>query len=212
MKKWEVLNKLKAKKINETEIKIATNRVKKAVKAKEQIIIYGDYDADGVCATAIAWETLYSLNKKTLPYIPERFNEGYGLNARSVENIKSQNPDLKLIITVDNGIVANDGVKKANELGIDVIITDHHLKGKKLPKAHAIIHTTEIGGAGVSWIFSREILKNLKIKNWILKIEKGLDLCAIGTISDQLPLLGPNRSFAKYGLEGLSKTIRTRLS
>src|SRR3990167_9556194 len=246
MKKWEVLNKLKAKniidvllknralkterekkeflnpttlenislkslKISETEIKKAINRVRKAVKAKEQIIIYGDYDADGVCATAIMWETLYSLNKKTLPYIPGRFNEGYGLNARSVENIKSQNPNLKLIITVDNGIVAYDGVKKANELGIDVIITDHHQKGNKLPKVFATIHTTEIGGAGVSWIFSREILKSLKIRNWKLKIENGLDLCAIGTISDQLSLLGPNRSFAKYGLEVLSNTKRTGL-
>src|SRR3989344_3186099 len=132
MKKWEVLNKLKAKKIIETEIKKAINRVRKAINSKEQIIIYGDYDADGVCATAIMWETLYSLNKNTLPYIPGRFNEGYGLNARSVENIKSQNPNLKLIITVDNGIVAYDGVKKANELGIDVVVTDHHLKGKKL--------------------------------------------------------------------------------
>jgi len=199
---------LKSLKISEASVRKAIARIKKAIKDREQIIVYGDYDADGVCATAIFWETLYSLNKKTLPYIPERFSEGYGLNAESVENIKSQDPDVKLIITVDNGIVAYNGVKKANELGIDIIITDHHLKGKKLPKAQAIIHTTEIGGAGLAWILSREIKSAISHQPSAIS---SLELAAIGTIADQLPLIGPNRSFAKYGLGALNKTERAGL-
>jgi len=199
---------LKSLKINEANVKKAISRIKKAVKNKEGIIVYGDYDADGVCATAILWETLYSLSKKTLPYIPERFSEGYGLNAESVEKIKSKNPDVKLIITVDNGIVAYEGTKKANELGIDVIVTDHHQKGEKLPKAHAIIHTTEIGGAGLAWILSREIKSAIRHQTSDIS---SLELAAIGTISDQLPLVGANRSFAKYGLEVLNKTKRQGL-
>jgi len=199
---------LKSLKISDVSVKKAISRIKKAVKNKERIIVYGDYDADGVCATAILWETLYSLSKKSLPYIPERFSEGYGLNAESVEKIKTQNPDVKLIITVDNGIVAYDGVKKANELGIDVIITDHHQKGKKLPKAQAIIHTIEIGGAGLAWVLARELKSAIRHQPSDIN---GLELAAIGTISDQLPLVGANRSFAKYGLEVLNKTKRPGL-
>src|SRR3989344_2751103 len=130
--------------ISDESVNKAIKRIKKAIDKNEQIIIYGDYDADGICATAILWEALYSLTKKVIPYIPNRFEEGYGINAKSIENIKIQNPNIKLVITVDNGIVANEAVDKANELGIDVIITDHHQPGKKLPKAYSLIHTDKI--------------------------------------------------------------------
>jgi single-stranded-DNA-specific exonuclease len=198
--------------ISEIFVKNAIKRVKKAVEKREYIVIYGDYDADGICATAILWETLYQLNKNTTPYIPNRFSEGYGINSKGVENIKSQIPNVKLIITVDNGIVAYEGIKKANELGIDVIITDHHEKGKKLPKAYEIIHTTKIGGAGVAWVFSRELRNKFKTNNSKLKTGDGLELCAIGTVADQIPLLGANRSFVMYGLELLNKTKRPGLN
>lgn len=203
--------------ISEAHLKKAIDRIKKAIKKKEQIIIYGDYDADGICATAILWETLYSLTNKVRPYIPNRFEEGYGINAVSVEKIKIQNPNVKLIITVDNGIIAHEAIVKANDLGIDVIITDHHQKEKKLPKALAIIHTDKISGSGVAWIFARELVK--KIQNPRLRgqakskiqVKNGLELAAIGTIADQMPLIGPNRSFAKYGLEALDNTKRKGL-
>jgi single-stranded-DNA-specific exonuclease len=191
---------LKELKISESGIKKSILRIKKAIKNNEKIIVYGDYDADGICATAILWEALHSLKANALPYIPERFSEGYGLNDKSVKKLKEEHLDLGLIITVDNGIVARRQVEKIKKLGIDVIITDHHQKGKKIPKAHSIIHTTEIGGAGIAWIFARELGKT-----------DGLDLAAIGTVADQLPLVGPNRSLVKYGLKALNKTKRPGL-
>ena len=193
---------LKSLGIAELEVKKAIARIKKAKKNKEKVVIYGDYDADGICATAILWETLYSMGLDVLPYIPERFSEGYGLNAESIKKLKDKDPDLKLIITVDHGIVADKKIDFAKELGIDVVITDHHQKGKTIPKAFAIIHTDKISGSGVSWILSREISKN---------VEDKLELAAIGTIADQLPLIGPNRSIVKHGLARLNKTKRPGL-
>lgn len=200
---------LKSLSISEKEIEKAIKRIEKAIKNSEEIIIYGDYDADGVCATAILWECLYSLTKNVKPYIPSRFEEGYGLNAESIQELKTKNEKLKVIITVDNGISANEAVDKANELGIDVIITDHHQKGKKLPQAHSVIHTDKICGSGVTWVFSREVLTQLPTAGY--QLQRSLDLAAIGTISDQMPLIGPNRSFAKYGLEELNITKRPGL-
>lgn len=187
--------------ISKLEVSRAVKRIRKALTTKEKVIVYGDYDADGICGTAILWETLYSLGLDVLPYIPERFSEGYGLNADSVKKLKTLNPKLKLIITVDNGIVAAKAVEVANKLGIDVIITDHHETGKTKPEAYATIHTTKIGGSGVAWIFTREINKKIN----------GLELAAIGTVSDQLSLIGPNRSITKYGLAALGKTKRPGL-
>ncbi|OGM20311.1 single-stranded-DNA-specific exonuclease RecJ [Candidatus Woesebacteria bacterium RIFCSPHIGHO2_01_FULL_38_9] len=204
--------------ISDKSLKKAIKRIKKAIDKDEHMIIYGDYDADGVCATAILWECLYSLTKNVQPYIPDRFTEGYGMNADTISKLKSENSKLRLIVTVDNGIVANEAIDCANELGIDVIVADHHLEGKKLPKAHSIIHTTKICGSAIAWIFSREINKKL-ITSHTLGLSSGrrqspvtnLELAAIGTIADQMPLLGPNRSFAKHGLEALNKTKRPGL-
>ena len=193
---------LKGLGINPAQVKKAVERVKRAKKTGELVMVYGDYDADGICATAILWERLYSLGLNALPYIPERFSEGYGLNVESIKSLKEKNPKLGLIITVDHGIVAGDKVEAAKDLGIDVIITDHHEPGTKLPKPIALIHTTKIGGAGVAWVLAREIKKSLE----------GLDLVAIGTIADQLPLTFANRSFAKWGLEALNNTQRPGLN
>ncbi len=193
---------LKELEIDEPQVKKAILRIKKTIKTKEKIIIYGDYDADGVCSTAILWEALYSLKANVTPFLPDRFVDGYGINSKTVEKLKTDNPDLKLIITVDNGIVANSAIETAKRLGIDVIITDHHEKDDKLPQALAIIHTTKICGSGVAWIFAREVTKS----------NSGLELAGIGTIADQMPLLGPNRSFAKFGLEALVKAERKGLN
>ena len=180
----------------------AKTRILKARKTKELVIVYGDYDADGICGTAVLWERLYALGLNVLPYIPERFSEGYGLNSESIKKLKEEHPDLGLIITVDHGIVAGAKVEIAKKLGVDIIISDHHEPGKKKPKAFAVIHTTKIGGAAVAWILAREVKK----------VRSGLDLVAIGTIADQLSLVGANRSFAKWGLKELNVTERAGLN
>lgn len=193
--------------IKESEVKKALGRIQKAKKSGEKVIVYGDYDADGIDGTAILWEALHAAGLNVLPYIPERFSEGYGLNIESLKKLKEKDSDLTLVITVDHGIVAGKKIDVARELGIDVIITDHHQKGKIAPKAFATIYTDKISGSGVSWILAREIRKKFKIGN----VENGLELAAIGTIADQLPLLGPNRSIVKFGLAKLNETRRPGL-
>jgi single-stranded-DNA-specific exonuclease len=202
---------LKSLGVNETEIKKAIERVRIARKKAEHVIIYGDYDADGVCSTAILWETLHAAMIDVLPHIPDRFDEGYGVNPDSVEVLKKKDDKLGLIITVDNGIVAYDGIKRANELGIDVIVIDHHQPGKNFPHAFAVVHSTAVCGAALSWFFSKEIAEDFLIPQSHFKIGDGLELAAIGTIADQLPLLGPNRSLAKFGLDELNETKRPGL-
>ena len=178
------------------QIKKAVQRIKKAIKKEEKIIVYGDYDTDGICATAILWEALHQLKANVLPFIPKR-EEGYGLKIERVEKMAKEG--VKLIITVDQGIVACSQVERANKLGLDVIVTDHHVPGKKKPKALAIVHTTKLAGCGVAWFLA----KCFQSKN-----ENGLDLVTIGTITDMVPLIGANRSLVKYGLEEVQKTKR----
>ncbi len=192
--------------ISQKEIGKAANRLKQAINDNEKIVVYGDYDADGVCATAILWECLEKLGADTFPYIPERFSEGYGLKNETLKRLKEENPGLGLIFTVDQGIVANKQVDFARDLGIDVVITDHHQPGKTKPRAQAIIHSQKISGSAVAWIVAKEIVK--KFKNLP---QRDLELVAIGTVADQLPLIGANRSLLKYGLEELKNTERLGL-
>ncbi len=203
--------------INKKSLEKAVKRIKEAINKDEQIVIFGDYDVDGICGTAILWETLNSLGARVSPYIPHRINEGYGLSLRSISNLKSQISNLKLIITVDNGIVANEAVEFANKNGIDVIITDHHVPSKRLPNAYAIVHTIKLCGAGVAYLLAQEISK---IKNQILKKYQKpkvqsrndhLALAALATIADLVPLIGPNRTLVKFGLENLRETTRIGL-
>ena len=200
---------LKSLNIKESEIKKAIDRIKKARENKESVIVYGDYDADGITATAIMWETLHEFGLDVLPHIPDRFEEGYGINAQSVENLKSQISNLKLIITVDNGIVAYEGIKKAKDLGIDVIVVDHHQKGTKKLATPYVLHATAVCGSALAWFFAKELSKSIKYP--VSSILQSLDLAAIGTIADQMPLIGINRSIVKYGLEQLNKTRRPGL-
>lgn len=197
-------------KIDKKEVAKTVVRLKKALKTKEEVVVYGDYDADGICATAILWECLFSLGLRALPYIPERFSEGYGINAQSISDLKEKNPKLRLLFTVDNGITASKEIEKINKFGIDVVIVDHHVKGKSRPKAFSIIHTTEICAASLAFVLSNELKKHFKVVKANTHGD-GLELAAIATIADQTPLLGANRSFAKYGLEALNKTKRLGL-
>ncbi len=189
--------------IDKKQLKIAMDRIYKAIEKNEQIIVYGDYDVDGITGSAILWETLHGMKAKALPYLPDRIEEGYGLSIKGIENLTSKIPDIKLIITVDNGIVANDAVKFANECGYDVIITDHHAADSTLPKALAIVHTTKLCGAGVAWLLSKELKKS--------DDDTHLELAALGTIADLVPLTGANRAIVKFGLEKISHTSRPGL-
>lgn len=199
---------LKTLKIDPDEIKKALARLNRAKNKKEKIYIYGDYDADGICATAILWECLYLLGFDVLPYIPERFSEGYGIRADSVMRLKKKYHNLGLVIAVDNGISAVKEIALLNKNKIDIIVCDHHARPKTKPKARAVIYSQAVCGAALSWIFSREIGKRFS-KGAADKLT--LELAAIGTVADQMPLIGVNRSFTKHGLGDLAITTRRGL-
>lgn len=191
--------------IKDVQVKKAIERIKKAIKSKEQVIVYGDYDSDGICGTAILWETLYQMGAQVLPYIPTRGTEGYGFNTQTIKNLKENYPTLGLIISVDHGIVANQQVEFAQKNGIDVIITDHHQPSKIYPPAYAIIHTQKIAGVSVAWLLAKALGAPKE------KLKGDLSLCALGTVGDVMPLVGENRGFVKYGIEELRKTERPGL-
>ena len=187
------------------DIQKAIARIDKAIKKGEKVIVYSDYDADGICATAIAWETLFDLGADVMPYVPDRVKEGYGLSTGAIAELAKGG--VKLIITVDHGVTATEQVDFANKLGIDVIITDHHVLPENLPKAYAMVHTTQMCGAGVSWRLCWEVVKKLNSK-LSEKVTERLELAAIATIADLVPLVGANRAIVKIGLEKIAKTKR----
>ncbi len=191
--------------IHEVSLRKALERIKKAIKNHESIVVYADYDADGITAGAIMWEALHSLGANVMPYIPHRVEEGYGLSEKGIDAIKEQY-DPTLVITVDHGITAWEKVVYAKKLGIEVIVTDHHVKPKKLPNC-IIVHTTKLSGAGISWFVAKELLSS----SLLITHNSLLELAAIGTIADMVPLVGPNRSIAAYGLAALNKTTRVGL-
>ncbi|MBI4065322.1 single-stranded-DNA-specific exonuclease RecJ [Candidatus Gottesmanbacteria bacterium] len=206
--------------IDTRQLKEAAVRIKKAIDKKESIVVYADYDADGITAGAIMWETLHNLGATVMPYIPHRAEEGYGLSIKGIDAVVEQF-DPTLIITVDHGITAWEKVAYAKKLGIDVIVTDHHVKPKKLPRC-TIVHTVKLSGAGVSWFLAKELvsfharharLHLAHVQGATLTVfhSELLALAAIGTIADMVPLVGPNRSIAKYGLAAINKTNRVGL-
>src|SRR3989344_1581473 len=204
--------------INKNQLEKTIKRINKAIKKKEEVIVFGDYDVDGISGAAILWETLTEAGAKALPYIPHRLDEGYGLSKIGIDNLLLKNPKIKLIITVDNGIVASEAVEYANKKGIDIIITDHHVPSKNLPNAHAIFHTTKLCGAGVAWLLSQEILNSKfeilnksQITNHESQTNQHLELVALATVADLVPLTEANRTLVKFGIEDLRKTKRLGL-
>jgi single-stranded-DNA-specific exonuclease len=183
--------------IDSAQLKKAIARIHKAIKNKESIVVYADYDADGITAGAVMWETIHAMGGNIMPYIPHRVEEGYGLSVKGIDAVREQY-DPSLIITVDHGITAWEKVEYAKSLGIDVVVTDHHVKPDKLPDC-TIVHTTKLCGAGISWFVAKELGK------------PDLGLATIGTIADLVPLIDSNRSIVKYGLEELNKTKRVGL-
>ena len=193
------------------DMEIAVNRIIKAIENKEKTIIYGDYDVDGITSVTVLKSFLEERGLKVDEYIPNRLNEGYGLNNKAVETIASQG--YTLMITVDCGISAIEEVKYANELGIETIITDHHEPGNELPDALAVVDAKRkdnkypfrnLAGVGVVFKLSQAIGMRLGLEE--KEYLKYLDIVCIGTISDIVPLVDENRVIVKLGLKLVEQT------
>lgn len=204
----------------------AVKRIIQALDKKERIVIFGDYDVDGLTATAVVYKVLEKLappargeaKKRISFYIPHRMQEGYGLNKKAIDFLSTQKTNL--IITVDNGISNKDEVAYAKKKGMDVIITDHHEVPKVLPNAVAIINPKrkddkypfkDLAGVGVAFKLVSALVSEINKKKKREVISPGhlkwyLDLVALGTISDIVPLIGENRVIAHFGLVVLTKT------
>jgi len=187
-------------------------KILKSIKEKNQmIVVYTDYDADGITGGAILWETLHLLGFKVMPYVPHRRLEGYGFSKKGIDNVRLKF-DPALIISVDHGITKVEEIKYATKLGIKIIVTDHHLKGDKVPKkAEAIFHIPALSGSGVAYFFAKEIYAKTSAVNEVLANNFETDylaLASIGTIADLVPLVGLSRSLVKHGLETFPKVKR----
>lgn len=187
-------------------MKKAAERIQLALKRNEKILIYGDYDADGISSTSLMIMLFEQLHANFDYYIPHRFHEGYGLNNEAIDRAKASGTDL--IVTVDNGISALDQIAYANKLGIDVIVTDHHEPPDQLPPAYAIINPKQPGceypfkalaGAGVAYKLAQVLLADQVPECY-------LELAALGTIADIMPLTDENRWIVQRGLRAMNES------
>lgn len=187
------------------------------VKKRDQtVIVYTDYDADGITGGAILWETLHLLGFTALPYVPHRAQEGYGFSQKGIDAVFSAHRP-GLIISVDHGIAGHAAISYAKHTyGLPIIVTDHHHRQKTLPEdAHAIIHIPALSGSGTAYYVAREIYRHfapsMSTRAEDLNTRFATDyagLAAIGTIADLVPLVGASRSIAHHGLRALSQSKR----
>jgi single-stranded-DNA-specific exonuclease len=194
----------------------AAERICKAIERGTKIVIYGDYDVDGVCATSVLWACLKLAGAKSLEYyVPHRVEEGYGLNAEAIKTIAQGGAGL--IVTVDCGITAVGEAKLARDLGVELIITDHHAFGPDLPEAAVLVHPqlghpasySDLCGCGVAFKLAWQICKSFgdgkkaspAMRDFLLR---SLNLVALATVADVMPLEGENRIFVKHGLRGIA--------
>lgn len=183
----------------------AAKLIKKEIADGRPVGVFMDYDADGVCAGALLYKAIEIMGGKCEYYVPRR-SEGYGLSKRAIDIFKKEN--ISIIVTVDCGIRNIQEVEYANKNAIDVIVTDHHLIGDKLPKALAVVHPSlgepgvflQYSGAGIAFQLARELLGKDEKTKWLL------DLASISTVADIVPLVGDNRIIVKYGLLVVNKT------
>lgn len=189
----------------------AVTRIRQAIENYEQILIYGDYDADGMTSASIVKEALEQLGAECQVYLPNRFTDGYGPNA-SVYKYFIENQGISLIVTVDNGVAGHEAIELAQSMGVDVIVTDHHSMPEVLPDAYAIIHPEHpeadypfkhLAGCGVAFKLATALLEEVQVEL--------LDIVAIGTIADMVSLTDENRILVKYGLSVLKNTQRIGL-
>jgi single-stranded-DNA-specific exonuclease len=192
------------------DISQAASRVYKAVLDREKVAVYGDFDVDGVTATVILVEGLSRLGAEVVPYIPDRINEGHGLKISALEKLQAQG--AVLVITVDCGVTDLTEVKQAREMGIDVIITDHHIPLGNLPRAVAVIDPKrkdsvypypDLAGAGVAFKLLQAIFHKDSREKWLARL---MDLVVMATVTDLVTLVGENRYLVKTGLRELNNS------
>jgi single-stranded-DNA-specific exonuclease len=198
------------------EMEPAVDRIVKALKRKEPIMIFGDYDVDGITATSLLYLVLTRLGADVSYYIPNRVNEGYGLSAVGVREAADRG--VSLIISVDCGITANQEIDLARSLGIDTIITDHHEVQEQIPRAEAVLDPKNpqddypdafLAGVGVAFKLAQGLYARLGLDD--SELEGHLDLVALGTAADIVPLVGENRILTRFGLEQVTKTDKVGL-
>jgi len=196
-------------------IPAAADRILAAARAGRQIVIYGDYDADGMCATAILMGCLEALDAKPSWYVPDRFEEGYGLNAEALATLAAKGAHL--VVTVDCGIASVAEARRARDLGLELIVTDHHSFAETLPEADVLVHPRlpgggypfgDLCGAGVAfklaWAIATRASGATKVTPRLREmLLRSIGLAALGTVADVVPLLDENRIFVKHGLESL---------
>ncbi len=193
----------------------AVNRVYKALLSGEKMAVYGDFDADGITATALLVQGLSELGGDVVPYIPHRMQEGYGLRIPALEKLRKQG--VTLVITVDTGITAFAEIEKARKMGMDILVTDHHVPLAELPPAGIIVDPKrtdsncpfkEFAGVGVAFKLLQGLLTSGGHEDLL---SSSLELVTVGTITDMSPLVSENRYWVKSGLRLLHKTRRTGL-
>lgn len=186
----------------------ATDIIMEAIQNGKKIVVYGDYDCDGICSTVVMTSSLRQLGGKVEYYTNNRFIHGYGMCPEGVNEILSQHPDTQLIVTVDNGIMAHEGIQYAKEKGLTVVVTDHHDPGDTLPQADAVVNPKrkdcsypfkELCGAGLA--FKLLLLLYWKMNKPLKWVYDTLDIVALATVGDIVPLLDENRILVKKGLE-----------
>jgi len=191
------------------DMRAAVDRLRSAIDRDEMVLVHGDYDADGITATALLVSTFNTLGLRTCYHIPNRITEGYGLSNKGIEKARAMKADL--IVTVDCGICSEAEVNTAGSLGMDVIITDHHEPPEKLPEAVAVIDPHRIdsrypfkylAGVGVAFKLAQALLQDMGRED--IKMEGLLDLVALGTIADSVPMTGENRVLVTYGLKRIN--------
>ncbi len=198
----------------------AVDRIRFAIRQNEQIAVYGDYDADGVTATALLTQALQSLNAQVIPYIPNRFDEGYGVNKEALEALRADG--VKLVVTVDCGIRSLEEAVYARRVGLDLIVSDHHHPLPELPDAVAIINPKQSGdsypekdlaGVGLAYKLASALLdEDLgSLENPGNPSLAYLDLVALGTVADLAPLIGENRALVRSGLHRMRQPVRQGL-
>lgn len=194
------------------DMEIGVKRIIGAIQNKEKILIYGDYDCDGVTSTALLYLFLKEMEADVSYYIPSRLDEGYGMSMTSIEKIAKQ--EIKLIITVDNGIAANKEIEFANSLGIDTVVTDHHLPNGELPNAIAVIDPhrkdcyldfKDYAGVGVAFLLALAV-SGISTEAMLSKYS---DLVALGTVADVMPLKYENRSIVWHGIKKINYKAST---
>jgi single-stranded-DNA-specific exonuclease len=193
----------------------AVARVYRALLSGETIAIYGDFDADGITATAVLVSGLEALGGKVVPYIPSRVGEGHGLRARVLDSLRRDG--VSLVISVDCGITGHSAVKTAQRRGLDIVVTDHHTPPEELPPALAVVDPkladsaypfVELAGVGVAYKLLQALLRNVGRDE---NVDDVIDLVAVGTVADMMPLLGENRYLVKRGLKALNDSPRLGL-